>query len=419
MDGVPVFDVLGIPRDEEGTSSDLSVRRQFVTMLRVFTGGIPRFVCLTLAALLAEKPALGTGADVRAAFAVGSPVVAQVLRSKAFVQGAVGPLKVGLSDPGRIREVLEVILAVAAEVTFPLDQQTQGFVARVDRLGAYMDGDVENGAPVFRVVFPEVLRLALMASRGVQEALDRAAVTFQAGLDKRASAGAIGDRLEVVAAAYFKTYLYLSSFFGRAVPRMASLLAALGLDHSPLDLKQSVVVDEALLGRVMRNKTQQRGTELTNQSVDRVIADVFAKGNVQGQCRIFLPLPLSHCADLFVLLVFQDGTHALLLVSCKATNSAPLPDGVLAKELAKAATVVAALPPDTRKMYDDRIYLLCLEHPIPSLDKERLTRHGDAGFTEVHLDEATTAHLLGAAVLTPAQVEACVRAIPVRAGCRA
>lgn len=45
----------------------------------------------------------------------------------------------------RIREVVEVIVAVATEVTFPLGKKTEGFVARVDQLGVYMDGNVEKG----------------------------------------------------------------------------------------------------------------------------------------------------------------------------------------------------------------------------------------------------------------------------------
>ena len=49
----------------------------------------------------------------------------------------------------RIREVVEVIVAVATEVpvTFPLrvGKKTEGFVARVDQLGVYMDGNVKKG----------------------------------------------------------------------------------------------------------------------------------------------------------------------------------------------------------------------------------------------------------------------------------
>lgn len=76
-------------------------------------------------------------------------------------------------------------------------------------------------------MFPEVLRHALMASGWVRDQLEivRAVGKLQTGfkLEKGASAGAIGVRLEVATVMYFKTYLHLSSFFGRAVPRMQSL----------------------------------------------------------------------------------------------------------------------------------------------------------------------------------------------------
>jgi hypothetical protein len=51
---------------------------------------------------------------------------------------------------------------------------------------------------------------------------------------------------------------------------------------------------------------------------------VFTGAAVRGQCVMLLPFAQSHSADLFVSLPFLDGTHALLLVSCKATNSKPV-----------------------------------------------------------------------------------------------
>jgi hypothetical protein len=62
--------------------AEVSVRCQFVTLLRMFVSR-----CLKLSAQLAEKPALGTMVGVRAAFAVGCPVVAEALGEHTFVEG--------------------------------------------------------------------------------------------------------------------------------------------------------------------------------------------------------------------------------------------------------------------------------------------------------------------------------------------
>jgi hypothetical protein len=131
-----------------------------------------------------------------------------------------------------------------------------------------------------------------------------------------------------------------------------------------------------------------------------------------------------------VSLPFLDGTHALLLVSCKATNSKPVSgkatnsepvsSDVVAAEVAKATVGVAALPSDARALYGDRIFLLFLEHPQASVKVTTLTPHPDAGFTEVHLDAGTTAELLGGAFLTPEQIQAAVGALKpkLKVGCR-
>jgi hypothetical protein len=163
---------------------------------------------------------------------------------------------------------------------------------------------------------------------------------------------------------------------------------------------------------------------------------------------MLLPSAQSHSADLFVSLPFLDGTHALLLVSCKATNSKlvsgkatnskpvssdvvaaevakatnsePVSSDVVAAEVAKATVGVAALPSDARALYGDRIFLLFLEHPQASVKVTTLTPHPDAGFTEVHLDAGTTAELLGGAFLTPEQIQAAVGALKpkLKVGCR-
>ena len=317
--GVPAWDALGICSAED-------VRLQFVRQLRVFTGGIPRFVCLTLEALLAHKPALRSASDVHAAFVPGSAVVAKVLENHTFVQGGIEPLKGALLATGgnsndATLEILEVLLAVASGLTFPHSGDSDKVLAAVDRLGAYMDGDVVNGKNVFRVILPEVLRLALMASPGVQQGLDRTVGMLKVVLARRtSSAGAIGDRLEAVVAVFFKTQLYLSWFFGAPVSRVGRLLKLLGLQHAPLDFRQSLVkVDESSLGKLLRLKE-----EPTPQTVDSVMPRVFTGAAVRGQCVMLLPFAQSHSADLFVSLPFLDGTHALLLVSCKATNSKPV-----------------------------------------------------------------------------------------------
>jgi hypothetical protein len=157
---------------------------------------------------------------------------------------------------------------------------------------------------------------------------------------------------------------------------------------------------------------------------------VFTGAAVRGQCVMLLPSAQSHSADLFVSLPFLDGTHALLLVSCKATNSKPVSgkatnsepvsSDVVAAEVAKATVGVAALPSDARALYGDRIFLLFLEHPQASVKVTTLTPHPDAGFTEVHLDAGTTAELLGGAFLTPEQIQAAVGALKpkLKVGCR-
>jgi hypothetical protein len=479
--GVPAWDALGICSAED-------VRLQFVRQLRVFTGGIPRFVCLTLEALLAHKPALRSASDVHAAFVPGSAVVAKVLENHTFVQGGIEPLKGALLATGgnsndATLEILEVLLAVASGLTFPHSGDSDKVLAAVDRLGAYMDGDVVNGKNVFRVMLPEVLRLALMASPGVQQGLDRTVGMLKVVLARRtSSAGAIGDRLEAVVAVFFKTQLYLSWFFGAPVSRVGRLLKLLGLQHAPLDFRQSLVkVDESSLGKLLRLKE-----EPTPQTVDSVMPRVFTGAAVRGQCVMLLPFAQSHSADLFVSLPFLDGTHALLLVSCKATNSKPVSgkatdskpvsgkatnskpvsgkatnskpvssdvvaaevakatnsepvssdvvaaevakatnsepvsSDVVAAEVAKATVGVAALPSDARALYGDRIFLLFLEHPQASVKVTTLTPHPDAGFTEVHLDAGTTAELLGGAFLTPEQIQAAVGALKpkLKVGCR-
>jgi len=345
-----------------------------------------------------------------------------VLENHTFVQGAIEPLKDALLDAKGTSndaslDILEVLLAVASDLTFPHSGHSDKVLAKVDRLGAYMDGDVVNGKNVFRVMLPEVLRLALMASPGVKQGLDQAAGMLEVVLGGRGSAGSIGDRLEAAAAAFFKTHLYLSWFFSAPVSRVGRLLKLLGLQHVPLDFRQSLVkVDESSLGKVMR-----LGEEPTPQSVDSVMPRVFTGDAVRGQCVILLPSPQSHSADLFVSLPFLNGTHALLLVSCKATTSAPLPPGVRDAEVAKATAVVAALPKDARALYGDRIFLLFLEHPQASVPATTLTPHADVGFSEVHLDAGTTAELLGGAFLTPEQIQAAVGALKpkLKVGCTA
>jgi hypothetical protein len=111
---------------------------------------------------------------------------------------------------------------VASGLTFPHSGDSDKVLAAVDRLGAYMDGDVVNGKNVFRVMLPEVLRLALMASPGVKQGLDQAAGMLEVVLGGRGSAGTIGDRLEAAAAAFFKTHLYLSWFFSAPVSRVGA-----------------------------------------------------------------------------------------------------------------------------------------------------------------------------------------------------
>jgi hypothetical protein len=104
----------------------------------------------------------------------------------------------------------------------------------------------------------------------------------------------------------------------------------------------------------------------------------------------------------------------------KATNSEPVSSDVVAAEVAKATVGVAALPSDARALYGDRIFLLFLEHPQASVKVTTLTPHPDAGFTEVHLDAGTTAELLGGAFLTPEQIQAAVGALKpkLKVGCR-
>ncbi len=219
--------------------------------------------------------------------------------------------------------------------------------------------------------------------------------------------------MEVAVAALFKVNLYLSWFFAAPGKRLQRLLEVLGLQHASLDVQGSVVkVDESSLGKVL--SAQEEGTR---QSLNMVMARVFTKVAVQGQCLLLKPLPQSEGADMYVSLPFVDGTYALLLVSCKATTNAKgkeVPSVVVAREVDTAAAVVAALPNETRALYGARIFLLFLEHPTQSVSKTTLTVHDGRGFTEVHLDAASTNALLDGGWLTPEQALDAVQALKVK-----
>ena len=102
----------------------------------------------------------------------------------------------------------------------------------------------------------------------------------------------------------------------------------------------------------------------TPQHYLTVVPNVFTLDTLKGKCVILKPAAQSASADLFVSLPFEDGGHALLMVSSKATTSRALPDTEQLQERAKAANVISALPTDVRKLYGDDVFLVCFEYPI-------------------------------------------------------
>jgi hypothetical protein len=102
-----------------------------------------------------------------------------------------------------------------------------------------------------------------------------------------------------------------------------------------------------------------------------------------------VPTAKAHGPDLYLSLPFRDGSHALILVSCKYTGSDPLTDQAAKLEQASAAKVVDALAEDVHALYAGRIFLLSMGYPntLPALSRHRHECAAGRTFTEVRLDK--------------------------------
>ena len=337
-----------------------TLRDSFVCHLHAFSGGIPRFVLFALEAVMACGFRLDSIVAIRTAFERGSPVVDTVRAQTAFVARAVKPIQ-DLLDSGNekgMKDLMLGLLCVASQVSLPVVESAFEFAARFDALGLYVEGDQDS----VHVVMPGLMRLALQAGRSSSMLLEGAvkALTMSGS---GASAGVIGDQMEGHTTSFFTTHLHLTWFFqerlATGTPQLRLLMAELGLADRRFNFSEPFV--GAFDDRLRKVTVAKPGT---SQHYLTVVPNVFTLDTLKGKCVILKPAAQSASADLFVSLPFEDGGHALLMVSSKATTSRALPDTEQLKERAKAANVISALPADVRKLYGDDVFLVCFEYPM-------------------------------------------------------
>lgn len=313
-----------------------------VDCLHQFTGGVPRFISLTLSWLLKEVyndrlPALWklTGAERVALFGPAGGLFADISVSP-YMTVPQASLSSALSK----EDVKDVVMWAKEQTEFKFPSEEFERAQRlVHMLCLYFDRGSKNDT--VKIVVPGLVNHMI---RKVGERVF--AVEFGKLQPKPAkSAGAFGDDLEAKLEKALGFWICLST--GRAHSLLKDLVR--------WDVDFEADFEKKEVPKFMRDKSD--GKDLTDSSLSKLLPAVLEQA--KGRNVLFIPGAQSHSGDLFMSLTLTDGGHALVVVAAKSAVAADVPAAKVLEEVNKFAEMVEA----ARGMHYPHFLLLLCGYP--------------------------------------------------------